>query len=254
MVEQPTRTGDGPIVLRQPGVFGGAVAAGFSTRHGGLSTGAFSSLNLGLSTPDLGDLVRGNRDLLFGILGKTRSDIAVAGQVHGSAVAVAAAPGLYPNTDGLVSSTRGLPLAITVADCAVVLLADEQAGVVGACHAGWRGAEGRICTNTVVRMDELGADPGRLFAYVSPCISAEAFEVGEEVATRFRDHLVVRRPEWPRPHIDLKRAIRDELVDCGVPSAAIEVSNECTFGHPDYFSHRSSGGRTGRMMGFIMLK
>lgn len=254
MVEQAAGTGDGQVEVRRPGVFGTSVAAGFSTRHGGLSDGVFSTLNLGLSTRDRDDLVRGNRDLLFRVLGKTHSDIAVAGQVHGAGVAVAAGPGLYPNSDGLVTSTRGLPLAITVADCAAVLLADERAGVVGACHAGWRGAVARACTHTVARMEDLGADRDRLLAYVSPCISAEAFEVGEEVAMQFEEDLLVRKPEWPRPHIDLKRAIREELLACGIPPSAIEVSPECTFDNPHFFSHRSSGGRTGRMMGFVMLR
>jgi copper oxidase (laccase) domain-containing protein len=132
-------------------------------------------------------------------------------------------------------------------------MADEEAGVVGACHAGWRGAAGRICSATIRNMVKLGARAKRMCAYVSPCISIDRFEVGEDVARLFNDHHVVRRKVWNRPHVALKSSLAEELFSCGVPSEAVEVSPECTYDSPDFFSYRSTAGDTGRMMGFIMI-
>jgi len=242
------------LEIRRPAIFGGRVVGGFTTRHGGLSEAEFASLNLGLSTGDAEVKVRANRDRVFARLDKEGRDLAVAGQIHGTHVAVVGGPGLYAGTDSLVTVAPGQVLAITVADCAAVLMADERAGVVAACHAGWRGAVGRICTATLDCMLGLGAHPGDVRIYVSPCIGAEWFEVGDEVAERFERRHVIRRASWPRPHVDLKQAIVDEVISRGVAPEAVEVSPESTYDSPHYYSYRSSGGRTGRMMGFIMLR
>ncbi|NNE34137.1 MAG: peptidoglycan editing factor PgeF [Rhodothermales bacterium] len=242
--------------IRRPGVFGPKVAAGFSTRHGGRSSRDFGTLNVGLNTADVETAVLQNRNILFGAIGKKWSDVAVAGQVHGTSVTYVNAPGLYANTDALVTDRPGQILAITAADCAVVLIADEVEGVVAACHAGWRGAAGRVCSLTIKSMIGLGAKPEHMRAYVSPCISADRFEVGDEVARLFDDRHVVRKKEWPRPHVDLKAVLAEELSSCGISAAAMEVSDECTFDSPDFYSYRrctGRTGRTGRMMGFIMM-
>ena len=97
-----------------------------------------------------------------------------------------------------------------------------------------------------------GAAPERLRAYTSPCISADAFEVGDEVAAHFDAALVRRRPDWPRPHVDLKAAIADQLRGAGVPEASIEVDAACTASETDrFYSYRAEGGTPGRMIGFI---
>jgi hypothetical protein len=119
--------------------------------------------------------------------------VASVGQVHGTGVAVVRAGGHVPAHDGLVTDVPGLLLTVLSADCALVLLADPDAGVVGACHSGWRGTVAKIAGETVRAMAALGA--ARVRAYVGPCISAEAFEVGEEVAAQFPDASVGRRPE-----------------------------------------------------------
>jgi YfiH family protein len=163
------------------------------------------------------------------------------------------APGVYRGFDALVTDRPRLTLGILVADCAVVLLADAVAGIVGAAHAGWRGVAGGIVGTTVDEMLTRGAAVERMRAYVSPCISVKRFEVGDEVARRFESAFVERDPSRRRPHVDLKRAILGQLVHRGLASASIEVSQECTF-DADFFSHRATGGVTGRMMGFIALR
>lgn len=233
------------------------VRAGFTTRAGGASTAAFASLNLGLSTGDDPDTVHENRRRAARTLGFSDGDMAIPGQIHGAEVLHVTDPGLFAGYDGLVTATTGILLAISAADCAAVLLADARARIVGACHAGWRGAVGGVVWSTVDAMAELGAEPDRMLAWISPCISAEHFEVGEEVADQFEAKgggraRVVRRREWPRPHVDLAGFIRDRLVEAGLTDERIGRSGRCTYAEPaTFFSHRASGGQTGRMMGLI---
>ncbi len=245
-----------PTYLR-PTVFDGlpGVVAGFSTRHGGVSAAPYASLNLGLSTGDDDARVRANRHRLVEDLGFSAGRLAVAGQVHGAQVLEVTAPGLFPGFDAMVTRTPGLLLGITAADCAAVLLADDGARVVGACHAGWRGAVARIVEKTVAAMARLGAEPARVRAYVSPCISMDNFEVGPEVASQFAPSFVHHLPGQDRPRVDLKAAIAAQLTAAGLAPEAVEVSPHCTFAETDdFFSHRAEKGRTGRMMGFIGMR
>lgn len=229
------------------------IAAGFSLRTGGVSDEPYGSLNLGRSTADDPAHVAENRRRFFGALGFDESDVAVAGQVHSARVQTVDAPGLVRETDGLVTNTPGLLLAISAADCAAVLLADAEARVVGACHAGWRGCVGGIVAETVRQMHALGGDPARMRAFVSPCISAAVFEVGAEVAARFDAAFVVPQNDG-KALVDLKGQIRAQLLDAGLDDAHVEVSDGCTVSEPErFFSHRASGGTTGRMMGAIGL-
>jgi YfiH family protein len=179
--------------------------------------------------------------------------VASVGQVHGTGVAVVRTGGHVAAHDGLVTDVPGLLLTVLAADCALVLLADTAAGIVGACHSGWRGTVAKITGETVRAMAALGADPARVRAYVGPCISAEAFEVGEEVAAQFPDASVGRRPEWPRPHVDLRGDLARQLTEAGV--GQIELSEACTVSDVDrFYSYRAEDGTTGRMLGFIGVR
>ncbi len=180
--------------------------------------------------------------------------MAIAGQVHGDFVRYVEQGDTYPACDGLVTDRKGVLLCMMAADCASVLLADPEAGVIGACHSGWRGTRARISEKTVAAMTERGADPSRLRVYVSPCIGVERFEVGEEVAGEFAAEFV-DRTTYAKPHVDLKSAIRAQLLSAGVPESQIEIDAHCT--HLDnarFFSYRLSGGQTGRMMGLIGMR
>lgn len=228
--------------------------AAFTTRHGGASTTLYASLNLGLSTDDAPEAVATNRRRLAAALGVPSDQLAIAGQVHGRAVLPITQGGLYPGYDGLVTATPGVLLCITAADCAAVLLADPTAQVIGACHAGWRGTVAGVVEETIAAMQTLGAHRPRLHAYISPCISKPHFEVGEEVAAQFAPTFVHRSPDWPRPHVDLKAALRTQLTDAGLTPDAITLDPGCTVaGLDDFFSYRAEQGTTGRMMGVIAL-
>ena len=159
-----------------------------------------------------------------------------------------------PEHDGLVTDTAGLVLTVIAADCALVLLADVAAGVVGACHSGWRGTVAGITGKTVRAMEGLGASSTRIRAYIAPCISAEAFEVGDEVADQFDAAVVQRRDEWPRPHVDLKAELVRQLGAAGIPAERVEVSERCTIrDNEQFYSYRAESGTLGRMVGFIGL-
>jgi len=231
---------------------GAGVVAAFTPRTGGVSTPPFASLNLSVSTGDAEAHVRENRRRAVASLGFSPEDMAIAGQVHGTRVQRVDAPGFYAATDALVTSTPGVLLSFTAADCAIVLLADTEAGVLGGCHAGWRGAAAGIVSHTLRMLQASGAVAERMRAYISPCISVDNFEVGEEVAAQFDDAYVHRPEGAPRPFVDLKGALRDQLTGEGIAPDHVEVAPECTYAATDtFFSHRAENGETGRMMAFI---
>lgn len=238
-----------PERLNVPGI-----RAGFSFRHGGVSPQPYHTLNVGLSTGDEAANVAENRRRLFEKVGLSHQRLAIAGQVHGNEVRRVSEPDLYPGYDALVSNTKDLVLCITSADCAVVLLRDVDARVVGACHSGWRGTVEEVAVHTVNAMEQLGARADRMHAFISPCISTDHFEVGPEVAARFDARYVIERADWARPHVDLKGIIGEQLVHCGLFGASIEISPRCTFSEThDFFSYRAENGTTGRMMGYISI-
>jgi YfiH family protein len=160
----------------------------FFTRQGGVSAGLFAGLNVGLGSSDDPAHVSENRRRAAAALGLPESALVTAYQVHSADVAVVEAPwaaGQGPKVDGLVTATPGLALGILTADCAPVLLADARAGVIGAAHAGWRGAVGGVLDATLAEMERLGARRGRIAAAVGPCIGRLSYQVGAEFPAPF---------------------------------------------------------------------
>lgn len=228
------------------------IVAGFSTRHGGVSEAPYDTLNLSRHVGDAPDAVTENRRRFCAALGMDPGRLVTARQVHADTVRVVREPGEAPDCDALVTDTPRLLLAITAADCAVVLLADPEASVIGACHAGWRGAVAGIVPKTIERMQSLGAVPDRMRAYVSPCIHREAFEVGPGVADQFDDAVVYHRDDWAKPHVDLPAALRRPLTDAGVPH--VDMADRCTVQSDAFFSYRRDGDPMGCMFGAIALR
>lgn len=147
-----------------------------------------------------------------------------------------------PCTDALITNRRGIALMVLTADCVPVLLYDPATHSAAAIHAGWRGTANGIVGLTVKKMaDEFGTKPENLMAAIGPCIGACCFEVGDDVAVHFSHwpDTILRRSEWPRPHIDLVLANSIQLEQAGVPASNIESSDECTKCGPCVlFSHR----------------
>ena len=169
--------------LRAPGV-----SHGFFTRHGGVSAGVYASLNGGVGSRDAPEAVAENRARIAAALGVAPQRLAIPYQIHSpDAVAVAAhwAPDARPRCDGIVTKTPGLALGVTGADCGMILFADAQARVVGAAHAGWKGALTGIVEATVAAMERLGARRDAIAAALGPCIARASYEVGPEFVAAF---------------------------------------------------------------------
>jgi polyphenol oxidase len=163
---------------------------GFFTRRGGVSTGIYEGLNTGVGSKDDPAAVAENRRRVAGHFGRTADDLAACYQIHSAVARVAEAgwKGERPEGDAVVAATSGVVCGVLTADCAPVLLADPEAGVVGAAHAGWKGALGGIVHSTVTAMQALGARPERMVAVVGPCIAQASYEVGADFQGRFEHH------------------------------------------------------------------
>ena len=219
----------------------GGLAHGFFTRAGGVSEGLYESLNCGRGSDDAAGAVAENRRRVAAHLG--RAGLVTAAQVH-SATARAVAhpwPGAPPEADALVTDRPGLALAVLSADCAPVLLADPGAGVIGAVHAGWRGALDGVIGAAVGAMAGLGADRARIAAAVGPCISQRAYEVGPDFVERFLDadpeHArFFAGGQGDRAQFDLPGFVLAALRAEGV---AADWTGHCTHSDPArFFSHR----------------
>jgi len=221
---------------------------GFSTRHGGVSTSAFQSLNLG-GSDDLPENILINRQRALSELSIDFSELAFLKQVHGCEVLIAQAGA--QQGDALVSNSKGQSIAISIADCYPLLFEDPVHQVIGVAHAGWRGTLSGIAKQTIVRMCELGAQVENIQVAIGQGISADKFEVGAEVTAAFE------AAEFPA-HCFLPNKI--DLVACntfiarqaGIPEKNIWAMNRCTF-EDDFFSYRRDNGVTGRMWGLMSL-
>jgi len=243
-----------PDIIR-PNIFGeDAVEAFFTLKNPGVSMGNIPGLNLGYNTSEPEETVFEKRNMLFNAMGVPSSKIAALRQVHGNNVKIVRQPGYYKGYDAMVTDQDDVFLAIQVADCAAILLADQNNSVIGAAHAGWRGAVGGVVPQTVKAMAKLGADPSQIKAYISPCISVENFEVGEEVAAQFPGEFVDYMSHL-KPHVDLKGYIVHQLKKNGVFQEHIEVDRHCTMEDAEkFYSYRREKDQSGRMMGIIKLK
>lgn len=163
---------------------------GFFTRQGGVSTGIHDGLNTGLGSTDDPVAVAENRRRVAAHMGGVPDNFAACYQIHSSLarVAIDGWKGDRPEGDATVTTTSGVICAVLTADCAPVLLADPEVGIIGAAHAGWKGALGGIVSSTVSAMQALGADPRKMVAVVGPCIAQASYEVDADFQDRFDHH------------------------------------------------------------------
>jgi YfiH family protein len=236
----------------------------FFTRSGGVSPGPFASLNFSISVGDEAENVAENLERAAASLGIPRSGIFFASQVHGSAVRCVSSDDspeevLYEPADGLVTACGRVACAVRTADCVPVLIADCATGAVAAAHAGWRGVVCGIVAATITALRELRGSTGPLIAAIGPHISRTAFEVSGEVAEQLArssgDPGVVDRALGPRPHVDLRRAVRAQLAAAGLAPEAIDDVLGCTYTEPErFFSFRRDGSRSGRHLSAIVAR
>jgi polyphenol oxidase len=241
------------------------IAHGFFTRGGGHSTGIFASLNCGLGSGDDADLVKMNRDVVARALGVAEGHVVSAHQVHSADVAEVTKVWPLdgrPKVDGLVSRVKGIGLGILTADCGPVLFADAEAGVIGCCHAGWKGAVGGVTDATVDAMVKLGALRENIIAVLGPTISQVAYEVGPEFPKPFLEqssaHGAFFIPSAKAGHFmfDLPAYLRQRMKGLGLK--AVHDLGLCTYSDESrFYSYRRASHRGeadyGRLISAIAL-
>ena len=234
---------------------------GFTTREGGVSQGPYAALNLAHDVGDDPAAVAENLTRLKSAIGADAPLLRVR-QVHGKRVAdaaelIAEGAGSWTDppsieADGITGSGLDAVLAVQVADCAPVLLADPKSGAVAAVHAGWRGAAGGVVRNAVKHLAHLGIEPRSLLAAIGPCICQSCYEVGPEVARRFPESC---DPIEDRPDkflLDLPYAVEASLITAGLTGPNIDRLGVCSRCDEKLFSVRGvGGGDCGRTLGFI---
>jgi YfiH family protein len=241
------------------------VPHGFFTREGGVSQGPYASLNCSLSSGDSRDAVRENRARGCRAVGAEPVQLVGLLQVHGAEVISVTEtwlPGAGPRADAMVTDRPGIALGIITADCAPILFADDRAGVVGAAHAGWRGAVGGVIEATINAMVRAGAHPSSISAVVGPCIGQASYEVGNDL----RDVVLVRDPAHDaffavgrreaRWQFDLSGYCAARLSAAGVSSVQ-RLDADTAADETRFFSHRrrtlGAGGPIGHQISIITL-
>lgn len=226
----------------------------FTTRLGGTSAGPFASLNLSMRVGDDPAAVRANRALVARAAGIDPLLLRLQAQVHGVTV-VDLGDSLPEETlvgDAFIATAPGMPAIVGIADCAPVLLASQDGRVVAAVHAGWRGAASGVVPAAIRTLRERhDVPPEALRAAIGSAIGPCCYEVGEDVAAGFSAEMVHRR--GGKLHLDLPGAVARQLEEAGIPPPHIDSTSLCTCCHEGLcFSHRGSGGQTGRMMAAIV--
>jgi polyphenol oxidase len=239
---------------------------GFFTRHGGVSGGPYASLNCSLSGQDASDAVLWNRALAARSIGVEPAGLVGLTQVHGADVVhVTSAwpPGAGAPADAMVTDRPNVALGIVTADCAPVLFADRQAGVVAAAHAGWRGAVAGVIEATIAAMAHLGATPATTVAAIGPCIRQRSYEVGADL----RDTVLACEPAHhrffapgrreARWQFDLPGYCAARLAAAGIRCVEI-IDADTAADEARFFSHRrrtlSGGGPIGHQISIIALE
>ena len=219
----------------------------FFTREGGVSEGVYQSLNGGLGSNDDPANVAENRRRMAEHMGVTPENFVTAYQIHSPDAVIASGPwqdGLRPRADAIVTRTEGLAVCITAADCGPILCVDPNARVIGAVHAGWKGALSGILESTVEAMEKLGAERSGIVAAIGPLIRQHSYEVGREFVERFIEAeagngvFFIASPREGHAMFDLAAFIRKRLDNAGV--LMIDDTGIDTYSDERFFSYRRS--------------
>lgn len=262
---------------------------GFSTRIGGVSSGIFDSLNLGMNRGDDVEAVKENWRRFLKACNISNEEFVCGKQVHGNYVHIADESVLRPaygegwmaDADGYVTNKKRVPLAVFTADCVPVLLEDIQGGVVAAVHCGWRSTVADIEKETIDKMLLLGANEDDICVAIGPAICKKCFQVGREVieavcellgmnfdesisnsSDSFEDEdiragkmfFIRDKDNEDKYYLDLRRVVKERFMQLELKEDNIEISDECTMCQPgDYWSHRYTNGERGSQANIIEL-
>jgi len=232
-----------------------------TTSQGGVSEGAYSSLNLATHTGDNSAHVAENRLRISKQLGINSDCIVLGEQTHTTNVKKVTEQSIFPNTDALITNVKGLFIGVLTADCVPLVLFDPVKNATGVIHAGWKGLVGGIISNTFDLMQkEYGSKAKDLIVYIGPSISQKNYEVGKDVIEAFSSLFPPKFifKDWnndkSKAKLDLWKCSVLELVSLGVKQENIELEGICTFESEDYFSARKLGLKSGRFMTGAILR
>jgi len=235
------------------------------TRHGGVSTEPYQTMNIGITVGDPHENVHENIRRMSGVLGSYDAPIHTTRQVHGADVTIVSDDDRQaepPDADGIVTNVRGVQLLMRFADCVPIILYDPFQHAIGMAHAGWRGTVAKVAAKTVETMSrEYGSQPEKILAGIGPSIGPEDYEVGEEVAEQVREtfdgkaDILLSYPNGKHrnPYLDLWKANEVALREAGVlhiETAAISTARNTG----DFYSYRVEPSPTGRFGVMAMLK
>lgn len=261
-----TQIGELPIYQAKTISWLPGVVQGFTTRQGGVSQAPYDTLNLGAHVEDVPADVHTNRLKLWEALEFSEDRVAMAEQVHGDQVAVVQEDNqfLVPGADALITNVSNTLLMMLYADCVPVYLFDPVTRSIGLVHAGWRGAVAGVVGKAVAAMREnFGVTPRTCLAAIGPCIGADNYEVGPEVAAQFAQMvaqqssvIMVPRNEFTGTfNLNLRQAVFAQLLQAGVRAEYVAVNDEDTWRNKrNFFSHRRDGAQTGRMAAYLALR
>jgi YfiH family protein len=253
------------IFLTADNLTAAKIRHGFFTRLGGVSEGGFASLNIGLGTKDHPENVAENRARIARAMGVAPEHLLTCRQIHSDRVMSVSVPWDLPHrpeADAMVTDVRGLALGVLTADCVPVLFADATAGVIGAAHAGWRGALSALLENTCQAMERLGAQRGRVRAAIGPCIGPESYEVGPDFEPPFIKEDEANKSFFKdsakagHKMFDLPAYVFQKLETLGIANISPSPADTC---HDEgrFFSYRRSclmkEAEAGRQLSVIVL-
>ena len=233
-----------PIVCSRLSQDNPNIVHGFHTRLGGQSSGIYQSLNAGQGSDDKPENVTANRKAIVRDLGLNDEDVVTVWQYHSSDVVIATNhwDADRPKADAIVTRTPNLPIGVITADCGPVLFCDAKNEIIGAAHAGWKGATGGILENTISTMVKMGADIGGIRATLGPTISGKNYEVGPEFVENLMNldrnnaNYLSSSPNSGHAYFDLPAYILNRLTQIGVNVHSLDL---CTYQHENrFFSYR----------------
>lgn len=194
-----------------------------------------------------------NRKILSEDLGFNRDNMVFQKQVHGDKVNIVKSLTPIYESDGLITNEKGTVLVLSLADCCGILLYDSEKDVIGAIHAGWKGAKNKIVQKGISKMvEDFDSNPRNIKCWITPCAGAQDYEVGYDVAQFFPDNITIKSEN--KFLLDLKGAIVQQIIDLGILRDNIEVAAESTISDRRFHSFRRDKQNSGRMAAFIVIK
>lgn len=245
----------------------GLVRHCFTTKEGGVSSGIYESMNLRINSGDSHENVMRNFDIILGAIGTKKENVVCSNQVHEDIIINVGKEdrgngilfeNKFKSADGLITDEPGVALATFYADCVPLFFLDKKKKVIALSHSGWKGTVMRIGQKTIEKFkNDYHSDPDDILVAIGPSIRVCHFEVGEDVAEKFKAEFGDEVIDYSRqnPSVNLQKSVVKQLLDAGIPEDNITDSKVCTYCDSNLlFSHRKTMGKRGNLAAIMELK